>query len=78
MFSSLIDFLVFKILLIRNVLWPAFHGGVLAPTTEQRKRFGQEWLHIWGKEKLYIPARLAQLVKKYEVHNLIFLNFICA
>ncbi|KAH6871280.1 hypothetical protein BKA70DRAFT_1488984 [Coprinopsis sp. MPI-PUGE-AT-0042] len=47
-----------------ELLRPAWHRGVMAPTDNQRLRY-LRWLLLWGKPKVCVPARLAGLAGEH-------------
>ncbi|KAK7002032.1 hypothetical protein R3P38DRAFT_3609030 [Favolaschia claudopus] len=62
-----------------NHLWkllrPCIHDGVLAPTTEQRLKYA-DWLYVWGKERVMMSNRMAELVDHFNVKSFfLFLSF---
>ncbi|TDL15907.1 hypothetical protein BD410DRAFT_731942 [Rickenella mellea] len=57
--------------LSRDTLWSVFlyssiHDGVLAPTQDQRATYAN-WLHIFGKERVFMSDHMGQLHDSYEV-----------
>ncbi|KAJ6517325.1 hypothetical protein C8R47DRAFT_1000321 [Mycena vitilis] len=46
------------------LLQPCLHDGVLAPTRDQRLRYG-DWLYVWAKDRTSLPTRMASLVDKF-------------
>jgi hypothetical protein len=40
--------------------------GVLAPTVEQRVEY-KKWLHIYGKDVIFLSSQMAKLHKDYMV-----------
>ncbi|KAJ7088572.1 hypothetical protein C8R43DRAFT_956022 [Mycena crocata] len=52
--------------IVRSLLQPCIHNGVLAPTTDQRLRYA-DWLYVWAKERTALPLRMAELVDKYHL-----------
>ncbi|KAJ7716284.1 hypothetical protein B0H16DRAFT_1701414 [Mycena metata] len=48
----------------KTIVQSAIHDGILAPTTDQRLRYG-DWLYIWAKDKTLMPLRMACLVDEY-------------
>ncbi|KLO15001.1 hypothetical protein SCHPADRAFT_939128 [Schizopora paradoxa] len=55
-----------------NDVWelirPALHDGILAPTREQRLKY-ITWLHVYGKKRSYMPPRMKELVDIHK-HNM--------
>ncbi|KAH6894015.1 hypothetical protein BKA70DRAFT_1232556 [Coprinopsis sp. MPI-PUGE-AT-0042] len=47
-----------------ELLRPAWHKGVMAPTDNQRLRY-LRWLLLWGKPEVRIPSRLANLAREH-------------
>ena len=48
---------------------PCIVDGVLAPTRNQRLGY-KKWLHIYGKDLVFISPQMAKLQKDYTVSHI--------
>ncbi|EIM87776.1 uncharacterized protein STEHIDRAFT_146004, partial [Stereum hirsutum FP-91666 SS1] len=49
----------------KDVVLPTLHDTMIAPTDEQRLNYAYH-LYVYGKEKTYMPSRMATLLDRYE------------
>ncbi|KAF8072162.1 hypothetical protein FPV67DRAFT_1779227 [Lyophyllum atratum] len=51
---------------LQSLLRPCMVKGLLAPTKEQRLKY-KNWLHVYAKDRVQMPARLGVLVDEYQL-----------
>ncbi|KAH6904052.1 hypothetical protein BKA70DRAFT_1432640 [Coprinopsis sp. MPI-PUGE-AT-0042] len=51
---------------IPNLLKPAWHQMMLAPTIDQRLQYGK-WLHVYAQQRSKVPPRLMSLIGEYQL-----------
>lgn len=67
---------LFIVLLRTKLLRPCIKDGLLAPTTDQRMIYPR-WLNIFGKDRAWMPCRLAHLVDEHKVPSSFHTNMWC-
>ncbi|KAF6765327.1 hypothetical protein DFP72DRAFT_867532 [Ephemerocybe angulata] len=59
-----------------SLLRPAWHKGMLAPDSDDRKKYPDRMLHIYGKDRVFLPSRLVDLANEHN-RNVAELRDVC-